>query len=213
MLGVLQVAERLEPNQRYIVSFKLNDICCSILPGHQLRVAISSSYFPMLWPAPKPVNLSIWTENSRIELPVRSPRQSDELVVFEVPEEGQPVKRTTIEPAQNLQTVSFDAETGCWQLTVIASSGRYVIDDIELETGTWRQETWKVHPDHPETASAEILFSSYSKRANWNIAHTVKCHMSVDPDTYHIDALLDAQENNQSVFHRRYEKSVVRDYT
>ena len=205
--------ERLEPNQRYIVSFKLNDICYSILPGHQLRVAISSSYFPMLWPAPKPVNLSIWTENSRIELPVRSPRQSDELVVFEVPEEGPPVKRTTIEPAQNLQTVSFDAETGYWQLTVIASSGRYVIDDIELETGTWRQETWKVHPDHPESASAEILFSSYSKRANWNIAHTVKCHMSVDSDTYHIDALLDAQENNQSVFHRRYEKSVVRDYT
>jgi len=205
--------EHLEANQRYTVSFKLNDICYSVLPGHRLRVAISTSYFPMLWPAPKPVTLSIWTEYSRIKLPARSPRQSDELVAFEAPEEGPPVSRTIIEPPHNQQIASFDAETGYWKLTVIASTGRYIIDNINLETGTSRQEIWKVHPDHPETASAEISFNSYSKRANWKIAHDVKCHMHLDTDAYHIDALLNAQENDKPIFNRQFKKSVVRDHT
>ena len=176
-------------------------------------MAISTSYFPMLWPAPKPVTLSIWTEYSRIELPARSPRQSDELVAFEAPEEGPPVSRTIIEPPHNQQIASFDAETGYWKLTVIASTGRYIIDNINLETGTSRQEIWKVHPDHPETASAEISFISYSKRANWKIAHDVKCHMHLDTDAYHIDALLNAQENDKPIFNRQFKKSVVRDHT
>ena len=205
--------EHLKENQRYTVSFKLNDICYSVLPGHRLRVAISTSYFPMLWPAPRPVTLSIWTDNSRIELPIRTPRQSDELVVFEMPEEGPPVPRKIIEPPHNQQTASFDADTGFWELTITANSGRYVIDDINLETGTSRQEIWKVHPDSPETASAEISFNSYSKRAHWKIAHSVKCLMHLDANTYHINALLDANENDKPIFNHQFKTSVARDHT
>src|SRR5262249_57233909 len=38
-------------------------------PGHRLRVAVSTSCFPMVWASPEPVTLTLHAGESSIELP------------------------------------------------------------------------------------------------------------------------------------------------
>ncbi len=63
--------EELVPGQRYTVEVKLNSIACSVPAGHRLRLAVSTSYWPWIWPSPQRVRLSVHTgSQSRLELPV-----------------------------------------------------------------------------------------------------------------------------------------------
>jgi hypothetical protein len=67
----------LAAGERSEAIIKLNDIAHSFPAGHRIRVAISMAYWPIVWPAPEPVTLGIYTGASALELPVRPPRTED----------------------------------------------------------------------------------------------------------------------------------------
>ena len=46
------------------MKIKLDDIAWRVPKGHRLRVSISTSYFPMMWPAPEPVTLTVYAGKS-----------------------------------------------------------------------------------------------------------------------------------------------------
>ncbi len=62
----------LVPGRRYDVAVELNAIGERVPAGSRLRLAISSAYWPQLWPSPEPVRLSLIADGSSVlELPVR----------------------------------------------------------------------------------------------------------------------------------------------
>jgi putative CocE/NonD family hydrolase len=63
--------ELLQPEQQYRVRVKLNDIAQTFPAGHRFRVAVSTSYWPLAWPPPQPVRLTILTGASQVIMPVR----------------------------------------------------------------------------------------------------------------------------------------------
>ena len=52
-------AQRLEPGQRYEVTISLDAIAQRVPAGHRLRVAVSTAYWPWVWPTAKPVTLTL----------------------------------------------------------------------------------------------------------------------------------------------------------
>ena len=81
--GVLNLTHRdghatarpMLPGERVAVRVQLNDTGYAFLPGHRLRLAVSTQYWPMVWPSPEPVLLTV--HGGRLELPVRPPRTVD----------------------------------------------------------------------------------------------------------------------------------------
>jgi hypothetical protein len=65
-------------------------------PGHRLRLAISTSDWPLAWPPPEPVRLSVFTKNTRLRLPVWPSREHDEVSLrpFDDPEGAPPIPVT-----------------------------------------------------------------------------------------------------------------------
>ena len=63
----------LEAGKRYLINMTLNDVAYAFPPRHKLRLAISTSYWPIAWPAPLAVTLSLFTGESFLDLPVRYP--------------------------------------------------------------------------------------------------------------------------------------------
>jgi putative CocE/NonD family hydrolase len=51
----------LEPERRYCVRVKLNDIAQVFPAGHRIRLAISTSYWPIAWAPPAPVRLTVYS--------------------------------------------------------------------------------------------------------------------------------------------------------
>ena len=60
----------LDPGKRYRMRIKLDDIAWRMPKGHRLRVSISTTYFPLMWPAPEPVTLTVYTGKSYVHIPV-----------------------------------------------------------------------------------------------------------------------------------------------
>ena len=80
--GLLNLAHResherpepLEPGRRYPVRLQLNDIAHAFPPGHRIRLALSTTYWPIAWPSPQAATVTVLTAGSRLSLPVRAPR-------------------------------------------------------------------------------------------------------------------------------------------
>src|SRR5204862_523556 len=48
----------LEPGKRYLVMVTMNNVAHAFPAGHKVRLAVSTCYWPIAWPAPQPVTLS-----------------------------------------------------------------------------------------------------------------------------------------------------------
>ena len=75
--GVLNLAHRdghetptpLEPGQRYQVRIQLNDAGSVFPAGHRIRLALSTAYWPMIWPSPEKATVTVF--GGTLEFPVR----------------------------------------------------------------------------------------------------------------------------------------------
>jgi hypothetical protein len=67
----------LDPGRRYTVKLSLDNAAHRFHAGNRIRVSISTTYWPLILPAPEPVNLTVFTGSSRLTLPVRPLRAAD----------------------------------------------------------------------------------------------------------------------------------------
>ncbi|MGD8639478.1 MAG: CocE/NonD family hydrolase, partial [Gammaproteobacteria bacterium] len=88
--------ECLQPGKRHRVTVSLNHIAQQFPRGHQLRIAISTSYWPLAWPAPASTQVKVITGESRVFLPIRAPRPEDDKIRSFEPAEGAPALRTRV---------------------------------------------------------------------------------------------------------------------
>ena len=91
----------LEPGRRYDVRIPLDAIAHAVAPGHRLRLAVSTVYWPWAWPSPEPVTLTL--HGGRLRLPLRAPRDDHQ------PEFGPPEQIMTDETLTRV----FDTPVTC----------------------------------------------------------------------------------------------------
>ena len=103
--GILNLSQResksspsaLTPGQQYDVSVKLNHVGYVVPAGHRLRLSLSTSYWPMAWPSPETTILTIDTNNSCLNLPLRKKDAVDtKLTEFGSIKTGEPLSTTQI---------------------------------------------------------------------------------------------------------------------
>ncbi len=83
--GVLNLCHRdsdaapteLVPGRRYTVKLALDHAAHRFKAGDRIRVSLSTTYWPLILPAPQPVQLTVFTGASSVSLPVRPPRAAD----------------------------------------------------------------------------------------------------------------------------------------
>ncbi|NQV43389.1 MAG: CocE/NonD family hydrolase, partial [Rhodospirillales bacterium] len=88
---------RLKPGVFYDVTVKLKGIAQTVPVGHRLRIAISTSYWPMAWPSPDPATLTIDPAGSHANLPVLRSEKGFKPVKFDPVEYATPLKMTATE--------------------------------------------------------------------------------------------------------------------
>ncbi|MFW6197416.1 MAG: CocE/NonD family hydrolase, partial [Myxococcota bacterium] len=99
----------LEPGRRYHVRVQLNDVAQHFAAGHRVRLALSTSYWPLAWPPPEPVTMHIATGESHLLLPRRPPRAEDEdLGPFDEPESAAPPEITILRPPEGNRWIIHD---------------------------------------------------------------------------------------------------------
>jgi hypothetical protein len=197
--------EPLVPGRRYRVRVALNDIAHAFPAGHRVRVALSSSYWPIAWPSPEPVELTLFCGASRIELPVRSARPEDAaLAPFRAAETPEPMK-TTVHRAPTLaETVTRDLVSGETVFRTEEDGGSYTIDHIGMRLEHSKREIFSISETDPGSARAEIAYTHAMQRGDWRVRTETHTAMTATAREFVLHARLDAFESDRRVFSRNW---------
>ncbi len=137
-----------------------------------MRLAISTSYWPIAWPAPQPVTLSLFTGKSFVDLPVRPPDPRDAaLRRFAAPERAA-AEVTELRPAALKRIVERNRTTDETMYTVssnvdLNSPKLMRINAIDLEIGHTMLKHFRISEEDPEGAQAEIILKTWFRRGPW----------------------------------------------
>jgi uncharacterized protein len=209
----------LEPGRRYPVRLKLNDVAHAFPAGNRLRVAISTSYWPLAWPSPEPVMLSLFTgPGSMLELPIRPPRPQDtRLRAFAEPEAAAGPEHTELRPASFRRTIERHLATNETVYTTFVEGGDFGaaglarVEAIDLEVGQSLLKRFTIRDDDPLSARAEVELRSALRRGDWSTRISVRTAFRATKEDFELEAELVAHEGETRVFSRAWSRSVHRD--
>jgi putative CocE/NonD family hydrolase len=203
----------LEPGRFYRVTLKLNDIAQTFPRGHRLRLSLSTSYWPLAWPPPEPVRLSIATAGSRFTLPARPPSPTDDaLPAFENPEAARPLARTLLAPPHQNWRVIRDLASDLSTLEVTDDRGSWRLDDVDLTVTSKTIETYSSRADDFTSLRGEVRAERALGRGDWQVRTTTRTVLTSDAESFHIQADLDAFEGDKRVHAQSWDERIPRDF-
>lgn len=203
--------KKLQPGTEYKISFPLIDSAYSFAKGHRIRVAVSTTYWPLVWPSPEPVTLTLVAGKSALSLPVRPrTRRDDRPPKFKAPESAPPFPRTVLAPGGRNRTIRTDLGKGETVVEVTDSSGRNRYDEIDLVAEARSTERYRVIEDDPLSATAEVTWTWEFERGDWHIRTETRTQVSCTKKDFVIRARLEAYEGKNRVFERDFEERVPR---
>ncbi|MEX2492990.1 MAG: CocE/NonD family hydrolase [Nitrospirales bacterium] len=206
-------AEYLKPEERYRVRVQFNDVAQVFPQGHRLRLSLSTSYWPLAWPPPEPVCLTMYTGSSNLSLPIRQPRESDKhLNPFGEPEGAAPLQKTFIEPEHHNWRVIRDLAKDESTLEVINDKGIFRLDNIDLEVQNKTVETYTYQADNFSSVRGETLCIRGFKRQDWFVKTVTRTVLTSSPTHFHLLADLDAYEGDKRVYCTSWERTIPRDF-
>jgi hypothetical protein len=95
--------EALVPGTAYDLAFEMHFTTWTFKPGHRLRLSVSNSLFPMIWPTPYSMTTKLFcgVENTRIELPV-------------IPSKARPAPNFRLPEPREERSDARDLESEAW---------------------------------------------------------------------------------------------------
>jgi predicted acyl esterase len=203
-------ARALTPGARVKVRVQLNEIAHIFPAGHRIRVAISTAYWPILWPAPEAVSLTVTTGRSKLELPVRPARGEDAQIRFEAAVTGPRTKRTTHRPGRVQRLLDRDIATGTVTNTVVRDDGVSTIDAIGTTTSFDKRLVYRIREGDPASARAETHMDLRLERGDWRTRIETHTAIACTATAFTIEADLQAFEGERRVYSRSWTREVPR---
>jgi uncharacterized protein len=193
--GVLNLTHRdgdetpapLVAGRRYQVRIQLNDAGAAFPAGHKVRLALSTTYWPMIWPSPVKATLTIF--GGTLDLPVRPPKAIDALPPLP------------------------DAETAAPEPTTALPDGAVYIDRIGIELAVESNSTFHVDEDDPLSAVAEVTRTDTVGRDTWRVRIETLTRLSCTKDAFLLRATLRVREGATEICHREWDRSIPREFT
>ncbi|WP_259400289.1 CocE/NonD family hydrolase [Roseovarius sp. SCSIO 43702] len=206
-----EAPEPLEPGEIYEITIPMKHVAQRISEGHRLRLAISTSYFPMIWPAPEPVRLILHAEGSSLDLPLRPRREIDAaLPPFEEVETAPQRGIEQLEEPDLRYLIVEDAAANETRLQIGDGDGRYRLEDNGLTVHEQGYETFTVPHDDVTRARAHFRWSIGLERDDWSARSETETTMTSDVENFYIVAKLRAWEGDSLVKEIEWDEAIPR---
>ncbi len=201
--------EPLVPGERYRVRVQLDDIGYTIPAGHRLRLSVSTAYWPLIWPAPEPVTLTLFSGGSTLDLPVcRDPGEAPDMPPAE---SAPPLDLETLREPSNSRVVDADDDTGATTLEIVDDFGEYRDPTHGLVSGEIGREFYSILPGDPLSARARTHWTqTLSRDDGWSVRTETFQEQWADAENFHITARMEAYEGDELVYEKDWSETVKR---
>ncbi|MSP87938.1 MAG: CocE/NonD family hydrolase, partial [Alphaproteobacteria bacterium] len=197
----------IEPGRRYRVRLALYDVAYAFPSGHRIRLALSASSWPMIWPSPAPATVTVIAGASRLALPVLAGAAAAQVVA--TPETAPPVPMTMRRPMSYERRRSVDGD-GRHILEIREDFGASHYGDIDIEADEIATRRTSMHPDDPATATVEVEARWQLARGDWRVGGLARTRVTGDGGAFTVDTRLEAREGDTTIFTRDWHFRVPR---
>jgi len=208
----------LEPGRRYRVRLPLNGIAQSFPAGHRIRLSISSSYFPLAWPAPEPATVTVYTGTSALTLPVRPRRDAEDAALrpLDPPAAAAPLALTPVDPGAHHWRTTRDLATGVTGLEIVDDHGTETIEETGTTLGKATTEWFSFRAGDVTSVRGETRTRRTIAFDDHDIEVATATVLSSTADEFMISAQIDAYQTRPGrgrhrVFADSWDLSVPRD--
>lgn len=204
----------LDVDERQTVRVRLNGMAQSFPAGHRLRLSVSTSYWPVVWPPPEPTRLTVHPETSALILPVRSASADEEVAPprFAEPEGAPALAVTQLEPGEHDWSVGRNMVDLTGALDVVKDLGVVRFDDIDLAVTRRAHERYTYTSTEFNSVRAEADWAMGFQRGDWRAFTATRTVLTSTPTEFRLYAQLDAYEGEERVFAKTWSTSIPREY-
>jgi putative CocE/NonD family hydrolase len=205
--------EPLVPGERYRVDVSLNGVAQNFPVGHRIRLSLSTSYWPLAWPPPEPVMLTVYPAQSSLTLPIRPVAESDDVPLrpFGEPEAASPLSMAQIRPRDQKWEVSRDLATSQGSLHILKDAGTIRFDDIDLEVSRRAEERYSWTADDFQSPAGETSWTMGFRRGDWEAVAVTRTVLSCSDTDFFLHAQIDAFEGGRRLFSQNWQRTIPRD--
>lgn len=201
----------LEPGKVVNARVQLREIGHVFPAGHRIRIAISTAYWPTIWPSPRHVRLSVHTGGSQLLLPIRERNAADERIKFGPPVEGRRTARTVLQGPRQERTITRDVGTNELIYTVVRDDGRSIIDEIKVETGFEKKVVYRINPNDPVSARVDLSEAHLLRHGQgWDTFVEARSALSSTESEFLVEASLKAYEKGKPFFAKSWLERIPR---
>lgn len=217
--GVLNLSHRnghekpqpLKHGEFYDITVELNEIAEAVPAGARLRLSVSTSYWPLLWPSPEVATATIDLANSSIELPVLPSERGLRNIRFKPPVHAPQAPVTVRKAETQTRHIIKDIENQITTLAVHRDDGSYVIDDIGTEVSSTKTKDYSVGWENPDDARATVACTTHYRREDWDARVETEVVMTSDKTHFHIEGKVRTFDNGKPFMSREFRQSIRRD--
>ena len=219
--GVLNLTHRdghaepcaLTPGVFYRVTVRLNDAGYRFAPGHRLRLAISTAYWPLVWPAPEAATLTL-NLPAALTLPILA--GAADAPAFPARETAPDAPKTALSAGRVERRVGFDLGANVSTYETIGEGGlfgegAYRYDEIDTSVSHDLRRTLRIGKDDPLSAAYDLDQTYEMGREGWRIRIDTQVSMRATASDFVLEARLSARENGQIVRERQFRQTIPRD--
>ena len=202
-----EVSSPLPLNEAITATLNLDQCAYTVPAGHRLRISISNSYWPLLWPSPVSTILNI--HEGTVQIPLVN-EVAGHTVAFPPPEAADPWQTKTIREGTNSRRQETDLNTGIVHLHIEDDFGKIRDADHGLINGSIAREHWQIHPDDPLSAKGTCHWTDELERKDIKLRTEARCEMWSDPDHFYLNAKIEAFENDRRIYKRDVSDKIPR---
>ena len=216
--GVLNLAHRdgnetpanMPKGEKTRIAMKLDAMGYRFAPGHRIKLALSTSYWPTILPSPEAPGLTIDTASIRLALPLLA--QHERITVAE-PENPNPLPQYEMRsPEETRRSVEKDLVTGLTHYRIYEDTGLEVHPQNGLRTQEIRNEDWSIDPNDALSMKGDIDWSIRLERDGWSVSTKTTTTMRCTNKDWIITASVTAFEGEQEIFAKSFEQRIPRDF-
>lgn len=207
------LAEDLVPGEFVDAELGFVAVSYRVPPGHRLRLALSSSYWPWLWPHPEDGALLVDPAGSVLSLPELDPAVLDREPVSFPPAEQ--AAALPIEPGPPLEPrperlVSYEPETQRWRVDVDPNYGGNRVYPDGLSYGEDAREHYLIEQNDPLSAEAGSAWTITLERGDWSVRIETELTLTGTATAFVSAATVRTFLNGEPFFSRDYRAELPR---
>jgi uncharacterized protein len=196
----------LVPGEAFDVEIPLAAIAHRFSAGSRIGLALSESLWPLVWPSPEVVTLTLTLgEASSLSLPVR-PIEA-EPAAFDTPEVHTPPSHRARRPTAVTEPIS----PGRYRIELESPPTPALLKSTGTTLSRGRLEVSEIAEADPNSCVWSHRASSSWKRGDWDCTVEAACELRSTVEDFHLIESLIARRGDEIVFEARTENRIKRD--